>query len=119
AAHSIASEKHLVWSPDAGGSVAFLISGAFAIIAYSRVNKAWQPGDVNWWSVQINMVGCIAFGVSAYGAYITPNGNTVDNVLANSCTFIGAVCFFVSSMIVLPRNSAHSASSTTGGAGPS
>ena len=119
AAHSIASEKHLVWSPDAGGSVAFLLSGAFAIIAYSRVNKAWQPSDVNWWSVQINMVGCIAFGVSAYGAYITPNGNTVDNVLANSCTFIGAVCFFVSSMIVLPRNSARSASSTTGGVGPS
>mgnify|MGYP002652946947 CR=1 FL=1 len=57
---------------------------------------------------------------NVWGArYITPNGNTVDNVLANSCTFIGAVCFFVSSRIVLPRNSAHSASSTTGGAGPS
>ncbi|WP_431816313.1 hypothetical protein [Gordonia jacobaea] len=106
-ARNIASEKHLVWSPDAAGSVMFLISGIFVLVAYNHNHKAWNPGDVSWWSGQINLLGCIAFGVSAVGAYITPDGNTVDNVLANSCTFIGAVCFFVASMIVLPRRTSE------------
>lgn len=106
AAHTVPAEKHLVWAPDAGGSVAFLISGAFAIVAYWRVKKLWNPSDSGWWATQINMLGCIAFGVSAVAAYITPDGNTIDNVLANSCTFVGAVCFFLSSLIVLPRRSA-------------
>ncbi|OLT41524.1 hypothetical protein BJF87_10625 [Gordonia sp. CNJ-863] len=35
-AHPVAGEPHLVWSPDSGGSVAFLISGAVAFAAYSR-----------------------------------------------------------------------------------
>ncbi len=35
-AHTVAGERHLVWSPDAGGSIAFLISGAVAFVAYSR-----------------------------------------------------------------------------------
>ncbi|MGX7698231.1 hypothetical protein [Gordonia polyisoprenivorans] len=102
AAHTLAAEKHLVWSPDAGGSVAFLISGVFVIVAYSHDNRLWNPTDVAWWAGQVNMLGCIAFGVSAVGAYITPDGNTVDDVLANTGTFVGAVCFFVASLIVLP-----------------
>ncbi|MGW5521220.1 hypothetical protein [Gordonia sp. NPDC003950] len=102
-AHTLASQKHLVWSPDAGGSVAFLISGVFAIVAYTRVNTFWNPSDVGWWSSQINFIGCVAFGVSAVGAYITPGGATVDAVLANWGTFIGAVCFLVASLIVLPQ----------------
>ncbi len=108
-ARNIASEKHLVWSPDAAGSVMFLVSGILVLVAYNHTSKAWDPSDVGWWSAQINLLGCIAFGVSAVGAYITPDGNTVDDVLANSCTFIGAVCFFVSSMIVLPRRTSERA----------
>lgn len=107
AAHTTAAEKHLVWSPDAGGSVAFLISGFFVLVAYTHTQKFWNPRDVNWWSGQINMLGCIAFGVAAVAAYVLPDGATIDNVLANSGTFVGAVCFFLSSMIVLPRRSDH------------
>ncbi|WP_244332260.1 hypothetical protein [Gordonia polyisoprenivorans] len=101
-AHTLAAQKHLVWSPDAGGSVAFLLSAAFVLVAYSHSNPIWNPGDVDWWAGQVNLLGCIAFGVSAVGAYITPNGATVDDVLANTGTFVGAVCFFVASLIVLP-----------------
>ncbi|MCX2964509.1 hypothetical protein [Gordonia aquimaris] len=103
AAHSIAEQKHLVWTPNAEGSVAFLISGFFVLIAYSHTDRAWAPRKRDWWSGQINMLGCIAFGVSAVGAYITTNGVTVDAVLANLGTFIGAICFFVASAIVLPE----------------
>uniref|UniRef100_UPI003D8B2466 hypothetical protein n=1 Tax=Gordonia sp. B7-2 TaxID=3420932 RepID=UPI003D8B2466 len=101
-AHTIAAQKHLVWTPNAEGSVAFLISGFFVLVAYARTDRMWAPGSRDWWSGQINMIGCLAFGVSAVGAYITPNGVTVDAVLATLGTFIGAICFFVASLIVLP-----------------
>ncbi|AZG48625.1 hypothetical protein [Gordonia insulae] len=106
AAHSVPAERHLVWSPDAGGSIAFLVSGAVAYVAYYRANGTnWAPRDSGWWSVQINWVGCVAFAVSAVGAYVTRTGVTVDTVVANVGTFIGALCFFFASLVVLPRRS--------------
>lgn len=107
-AHSIPAERHLVWSPDAGGSIAFLASGALAYVAYYRVNGTnWAPSQIAWWSTHINWIGCVAFGVSAVGAYITRDGVTVDNVIANTGTFIGALCFLIASLIVLPRRSRY------------
>ncbi|MGC5246731.1 hypothetical protein ACPXB3_07380 [Gordonia sp. DT219] len=102
-AHTTSADDHLVWKPDAGGSVAFLISGIFVLVDYFHGHRRWNPTDAGWWSGLINLLGCIAFGVSAVGAYVMPDGASVDNMLANTCTFIGAVCFFVSSLIVLPQ----------------
>ena len=100
---SVTQEDRLVWSPDAGGSVAFLISGALAIIAYSHSRKFWDPSAADWWSTQINLIGCVAFGVSAVAAFVTPDGVTVDSTLANTGTFVGALCFFFASFLVLPQ----------------
>lgn len=101
-ARSVSTEKHFVWSPDAGGSVAFLVSGFLAILAYDHVARGWDPGRRGWWSVQVNLIGCIAFGVSAVGAYITSNGAVINAEIANLGTLIGAVCFFVASFVMLP-----------------
>ena len=102
-AHTVAGERHLVWSPDAGGSVAFLISGAVAFAAYSRsTGHGLDFEDRGWWSVLMNWVGCVAFGVSAVGAFVNKDGVTADAIAANAGTFVGALCFFVASAIVLP-----------------
>lgn len=101
-AKTIHDQQQLVWNPDAGGSVAFLISGVLVLVAFTRANgRVWAPRSTDWWSGVINMVGCIAFGVSAVGSFVSRSGNTVDAVLANVGTFIGALCFFVASFIVL------------------
>ncbi|ORI24331.1 hypothetical protein [Rhodococcus sp. 1168] len=99
---SVAEEDRLVWSPDAGGSVAFLFSGVLAILAYTHAQGLWEPRDRGWWSAQINLIGCVAFGVSAVAAFVTPDGTTVDSTLANSGTFVGALCFFFASFLFLP-----------------
>ncbi len=49
------------------------------------------------------MIGCVAFGVSALGAFITESGVTEDALLANVGTFIGALCPLVAALLVLPR----------------
>lgn len=101
-ARSITAQEKLVWNPDAGGSVAFLISGVLAVVAYAHARKLWELGRRAWWSVFINLVGCIAFGASAVGAFILPSGDALNGGLANTGTFIGALCFLLASFIVLP-----------------
>lgn len=106
-ARTLTAQKKLVWNPDANGSVAFLISGVLAFVAYAHVAKGVDPTKIDWWSVVINFIGCVAFAFSAVGAYIKPNGDVFDNTLANWGTFIGSICFLVASLIVLPFWSRH------------
>lgn len=101
-ARTVSEEDHYVWSPDAGGSVAFLLSGLLAFVAYSHVHKLWDPTKKQWWSVLINFIGCVAFGISAVGAYVLPSGDDLNTTWANWGTFIGAIGFFLASLIVLP-----------------
>lgn len=101
-ASTVATEKHLVWNPDAGGSFAFLISGALAFVAYAHGGSLWDPTKVEWWSVVINFIGCVAFGVAAVASFVLPNGNIMNPTLSNNGTFVGALAFFVASLIVLP-----------------
>ncbi|QIK64474.1 hypothetical protein G7068_15595 [Leucobacter viscericola] len=101
-AKSIKAQEHFVWNPDAGGSVAFLVSGVLAFVAYSHSARSWDLGKRAWWAVAINFVGCVAFAYSAAGAYILPSGSAANDSLANNGTFIGALCFFFASFLVLP-----------------
>ncbi|MDZ8171539.1 hypothetical protein [Microbacterium xanthum] len=101
-AKTVSAEEKFVWNPDAGGSVAFLISGAVGFIAYAHTARHWDVRRKEWWSVMINFIGCVAFGFSAVGAYILPGGDVVNGTVASVGTFIGAICFFLTSLIVLP-----------------
>lgn len=106
-APSSASAEAPVWNLDAGGSLLFLVSGFFVIMSYSHHNKFWNPTDRAWWSAQINFIGCVAFGVSAIGAFVSSTGGPLDPTVANWGTLIGAACFFLSSAVVLkPTRSA-------------
>jgi hypothetical protein len=109
-AQSVTVEKDLVWAPDAQGSVLFLISGAFALLALARVDRLWGPIDRDWLSNWVNMAGCVAFGISAVAAVVTSSGGVENASLAAWTTCVGAVCFFVASALVLPD--AGSASNT-------
>ena len=102
-ARSVAAEDRFVWSPDAGGSVAFLISGFFAFVAYARVANFWDMRFKGWWSTLVNFIGCVAFGFSAIGSFVLSNGDALNGSLANNGTFIGAICFLLASLIVLPQ----------------
>lgn len=113
-AHSISAEQKYVWNPDAGGSIAFLVSATFVYVAFFRSEHTlWKPHSVDWWSAHINMIGCLAFGISAVGAFILSNGNTADATLANWGTFIGALCFVIASAIVIPSLPWNRGSDTT------
>jgi hypothetical protein len=102
-AHAVKPERRLVWAPDATGSLAFLISGVLGVVAVTAAVGIVELKSRDWQGEWINLLGCVAFGVSALGAFVTESGVTVDALLANVGTFIGALCFLVAALLVLPR----------------
>ena len=102
-AHAVLAERRLVWAPDATGSLAFLASGVLGIIAVTASVGWWVPASRDWQAQWINMIGCVAFAVSAVGAFVYRSGITADEALANLGTFLGALCFLAAALIVLPR----------------
>jgi hypothetical protein len=102
-ARTAQEQDRWVWTPDAAGSVAFLVSGILAVVAYSTTASLGDAKRRAWWSTMVNLLGCIAFGVSAVGAFVVPDGAALSASAANGGTFVGAVCFFVASAVMLPR----------------
>lgn len=104
-AHAVASERRYVWVPDVFGSTAFLVSGVLGMMAAGALIARRSR---QWWAAALNMVGCVAFGVSAVAAFVRQTGVTEDEKLANLGTFTGALCFLVAAAMLLPRQGASS-----------
>jgi hypothetical protein len=86
----------LVWSPDAVGSVCFLVSSALA--ERSVLHAALLVRR----SATLNLVGSVAFGVSAVAAYVIPDTNeTLNASLATSMTLVGALCFLWAARVLV------------------
>jgi len=91
----------VVWRPDFYGSILFLISSAFAVLAAGRF-FSWKPRAAGWRIAWLNMIGSIAFMASAIGAYVLPStGAAVNVTLADKGTFMGAVCFFLGALLAI------------------
>jgi hypothetical protein len=105
-AHAVKPERRLVWAPDATGSLAFLISGVLGVVAVTAVVGIVELKSRDWQGEWINMIGCLAFAVSALGAFVSQSGVTEDAMLANLGTFIGALCFLAAALVTLPRSAA-------------
>jgi hypothetical protein len=97
-------EELLIWAPDALGSICFLVASGLALIEYGDGRLAWRPGDVSWWVVNVNMLGSVAFGISAIYAIVVPgSGELLDASAVNAWTLAGAICFFVGAYLLLPE----------------
>lgn len=102
-AHVVAEERRYVWTPDATGSLAFLVSGGLAMAAAIAFAGPIAVRSRAWIAAVLNLIGCLAFGVSAAGAFVRETGVTEDERLANVGTFVGALCFLFAALVTLPR----------------
>jgi hypothetical protein len=101
---SIQAAHQHVWRPDAIGSVCFLVSSFLAWYEVCHGWAAWRPKEWSWWITLANLAGSVAFGVSAVAAYVNPVTGQVHNAArANTQTLIGAVCFFIGALLLLPE----------------
>jgi hypothetical protein len=94
----------VVWTPDMLGSVCFLASSWLAIMEVCHRYWSWRFHDLSWWIVMVNILGSVAFMVSAVFAVIEPGAATVlDAWLVNLSTCIGALCFLIGAYLLLPE----------------
>jgi len=101
---SAAAAHQHVWRPDAFGSVCFLVASALAWFEVCHGWVGWRPRSWGWWITLLNLIGSIAFGVSAVAGYISPATGQLRNAeRSNLGTFIGALCFLAGALLLLPE----------------
>ena len=103
-----AAHRH-VWRPDAFGSVAFLVASALAWFEVCHGWTAWRPRSLSWSITLLNLIGSVAFGVSAVAGYINPDTGQLHNAeVSNLGTFIGALCFLAGALLLMPERTEDS-----------
>jgi hypothetical protein len=96
--------NRLVWQPDALGSVCFLGSGYLAYVEVTGGLLHKPPRGLEPAIVAMNFVGCVLFAVSAVCGFVLPATGVEVNVnVTNGATSLGALCFLVGSLLLLPE----------------
>jgi hypothetical protein len=91
-----------VWSPDAFGSVCFLVASELALASICGRWVCWRRGARDWQIAALNMVGSVAFGVAAIASLVEPStSEPVSAAIANAGTTLGALCFLAGALLML------------------
>src|ERR1035437_8955803 len=81
-----------------------LVSSTRAWFEVCHGGVAWCPRSWAWWITSANLTGSLAFGVSAVAGYINSSTGQLNNADRSTVgTFVGAVCFFVGALLLLPE----------------
>lgn len=101
---SASQQDQMIWRPDAEGSICFLVASTIVLMVASR-RDGWRARGKDWRAAALNMAGSVAFGASAFAAYVVPASGEVRNAeLVNLGTFVGALCFLSAALLALPRD---------------
>ncbi len=87
------------------GSACFLVSSVLAWYEACHGWAAWRPRSWSWSITLANLIGSIAFGISAVAGYINPVTGQVHNAgRADIQTLIGAIGFLIGAVLLLPEH---------------
>jgi YrhK-like protein len=102
-AHLTGKQQDLVvWTPDALGSICFLVASELAYAEAGHAWFSWRPGSMGWRIAAVNLLGSVFFGISAIAGWVQPStGNLLDAALDTSGTFLGAICFLIGAALLL------------------
>jgi len=97
-------EDLLIWTPNMVGCACFLVASYLAYAEVSRGAASFAPRSVSWWIAVVNLLGSIAFQVSALYSFVDP-GPADANALfwAAFYTAAGGVCFLLGSCLMVPE----------------
>jgi hypothetical protein len=107
----------LVWKPDVFGSICFLVSGYLAYIEVCGHPFWTRERTLEWKIAAVNLVGCIAFGISAIASFWVPDaGGVLALAASNWFTALGGLCFLVGAILLLPESAGTDALESSGAA---
>ena len=59
----------------------------------------------DWRMAAINLGGCVLFAISAVASFVVPaSGSVLNLAAANWTTSLGALCFLIGALMLLPRS---------------
>jgi hypothetical protein len=91
-----------VWTPDVFGSICFLVASELSLAGVCGRWVCWRSGSSAWRIAALNMVGSIAFGISAVASLIVPRtSEPVSAAIANAGTTSGALCFLAGALLMM------------------
>jgi hypothetical protein len=101
-AHNLTTsqEDRHVWRPDIFGSTLFLVSSTYAVLAVSGSARTGDrlPARIAY----VNLLGSVLFMASALASFVLADGSEVDEAVAVAGTLLGAACFLIGAILMLP-----------------
>jgi hypothetical protein len=92
----------VVWTPDAVGSICFLVASELAFAEAGHAWFSWRPQRIGWRIAALNLLGSVFFGISAIAGWVQPaTGDLLDAALDAQGTFWGAICFLIGAALLL------------------
>ena len=96
---TVQQENQHVWRPDIFGSTLFLVSSGYGVLAAAGQGSVdVLPRVVAW----VNLLGSVLFMASALASYVLPDGEDLDEHVAVTGTLLGAVCFLIGALLLVP-----------------
>jgi len=97
------------------GSICFLVSGYLAYVEVCGHALWTRERTLEWKIAAVNLVGCIAFGISAIASFWVPDaGGVLALAASNWFTALGGLCFLVGAILLLPESASADAVETDG-----
>jgi hypothetical protein len=97
-------EDLLVWTPNMLGCVCFLVASYLAYAEVSHGAASFAPRSVSWWVAVVNLLGSVAFQLSALYSFAGPAPAAAGALFwAGFYTAAGGVCFLVGSYLMIPE----------------
>jgi hypothetical protein len=98
------SEDILVWTPNMVGCVCFLVASYLAYAEVSQGVASFAPRSLSWWVAVANLLGSVAFQISALCSFAGPAGAAPGALFwAGFYTAAGGLCFLVGSYLMIPE----------------
>ena len=96
--------QHRIWTPDVLGSICFLVASELAFAEVGHRLVSWYRTTGRGGSRRSTCSVPLAFGVSAIASFVLPTtGEPASLLLTNLGTFVGAICFLVGAVLLLPE----------------
>ena len=101
AAYDNSDVDRLIWRPEAIGSVCFLVSGvlAYLTVRHLRHRSRRSGGSQRSTSAVVSSSGFLR----SPGTSCLSSGSALDLAAANWSTALGALCFLIGAVMILPR----------------
>ena len=98
------AEDLVVWTPNMVGCGCFLVASYLAYVEVSQGVGSFEPRSISWWVTVVNLLGSIAFQISALYSFVGSEPAAPGSLFfASIYTAAGGLFFLMGSYLMIPE----------------